>query len=109
MDRKQRVLAHLTEGLNLPGEGLPGIPVAEIWGQGRVLIEHHKGVIGYCREEILPNVCLLSGLISNGTWYVAPPTLLALTSRTGITFSKAASNTSKGFFPSFYLIISNAS
>ena len=56
MERKQRILQGIADGMNLPGEGLPGITVAEIWGQGRVLIEHHRGVIGYCREEILVRV-----------------------------------------------------
>lgn len=65
--------------------------------------------LAYVTNHLNPKVCLLSGLISNGTWYVAPPTLLALTSRTGIMFSKAASKTSKGFFPSFSFIMSNAS
>ena len=56
MERKEKILRGMADGMNLPGERLPGITVAEIWGQGRVLIEHHKGVIGYCREEILVRV-----------------------------------------------------
>src|SRR3989304_2158315 len=40
---------------------------------------------------------LLSGAISTGTWYVAPPILLDLISKAGFAFSRACSNASKGF------------
>ncbi len=33
--------------LDLPGEPMPGQPVVEIAGTGRVLIEHHGGVTEY--------------------------------------------------------------
>lgn len=39
-------------------------------------------------------VCLLTALTSTGTWYVAPPTLLDFTSKSGLTFSIAFSNSS---------------
>lgn len=33
-------------------EPVPGLPLVEIAGHSRVLIENHRGVIGYSREEI---------------------------------------------------------
>lgn len=42
----------LTEELDLPGEPLPGQPVAELAGTQRVLIERHKGVTQYSPEQI---------------------------------------------------------
>ena len=33
-------------------EPMPGLPLVEIAGHSRVLIENHRGVIGYSREEI---------------------------------------------------------
>lgn len=32
---------------------LPGIPLVEIYGQRRVLIENHRGIIEYGNEEIV--------------------------------------------------------
>ncbi len=39
------------ERLGLPDEGLPGVPLVEIAGENRVLMEHHCGVTEYspCR------------------------------------------------------------
>ena len=39
-------------GVDLPGETVPGLPLVEIIGEHRVLIENHKGVVGYGSEEI---------------------------------------------------------
>ena len=33
-------------------ENLPWQPLVEIYGQNRLLIEHHKGVVEYSREQI---------------------------------------------------------
>ena len=38
--------------LELPGESMPGVPIVEIFGNGRVLIEQHKGIVGYCCNDI---------------------------------------------------------
>lgn len=46
----------LTEGLDLPGESLPGMTVAELAGDRRVLIEGHRGVTEYCRERVTVKV-----------------------------------------------------
>lgn len=42
----------LWDRLELPGEALPGQPLVEIAGDGRVLIENHRGVREYSRERI---------------------------------------------------------
>ena len=39
-------------GADLPGEAVPKLPLIEIAGEHRVLIENHKGVIGYGDNEI---------------------------------------------------------
>ena len=46
----------LWQRLELPGEGLPGETLVEIMGDGRVLIEHHRGVREYSRQKISVNV-----------------------------------------------------
>lgn len=46
----------LTEGMDLAGESLPGMTVAELAGDRRVLIEGHKGVTEYCRERVCVKV-----------------------------------------------------
>ena len=38
-------------------EAISKLPLVEIAGQNRVLIENHGGVIGYCTEEIQIKVC----------------------------------------------------
>lgn len=46
----------LTEGLDLPGETLPGTTVAELAGDRRILIEGHRGVTEYCRDRVCVKV-----------------------------------------------------
>ena len=43
-------------GADLPGEAVPGQPLVEIMGEHRVLIENHKGLIGYGCTEICVKV-----------------------------------------------------
>jgi sporulation protein YqfC len=38
--------------IELPCEPIPGVPLVEIIGNTRVLIEGHKGVVGYNENEI---------------------------------------------------------
>lgn len=45
-------MERLTEGIDLPGEPVPGQPLAELAGDRRLLIEHHRGVTQYSREQI---------------------------------------------------------
>ena len=43
---------HYLQSLDLPDEPAPTESLIEIAGYRRVLIEHHYGVIAYCRERI---------------------------------------------------------
>ena len=40
-------MRRLTQGLDLAGESLPGMTVAELAGDSRVLVEGHRGVTEY--------------------------------------------------------------
>lgn len=42
----------IAETADLQGEIIPGQPLVEIFGERRVLIEHHGGVTQYSRELI---------------------------------------------------------
>lgn len=53
MLRGERMWERLAAGADLSEEPLPGQPIVEIAGCGRVLIEHHLGVAAYCRERIV--------------------------------------------------------
>ena len=46
----------LTQAADLQDEPVPGLPLVEIAGDERLLIEHHKGVTEYGREVIRVNV-----------------------------------------------------
>ena len=46
-----------TDGMDLPGELPPGVPVIEIAKDCRVLIERHRGMTEYSRERIRVRVC----------------------------------------------------
>lgn len=50
--KKEDLLQQLTQGLDLPGEPLPGMPIVEISGDRQVLIENHMGVTAYCCSQI---------------------------------------------------------
>lgn len=45
-------MQRLADGADLQGEQLPGVPVVEIGGDRRVLIERHMGVTEYSKERI---------------------------------------------------------
>ena len=51
---KQRVglWDRIADKTDLQGEPFPGQPVIELYGQHRVLIEHHRGVTEYGTERI---------------------------------------------------------
>lgn len=49
-------MQRLTEGLDLPAEPLPGLPLVELSGDRRVLIENHCGVTQYGKEKICVRV-----------------------------------------------------
>lgn len=51
------LMQKLADSANLPGELPPGMPVVEIAGERRVLIERHSGMVEYSRERICVRVC----------------------------------------------------
>ncbi len=58
MERKNCML-QLAERMDLPSEPIPGIPVVELAGDCRVLIEKHGGILGY--EENLIRIKMRYG------------------------------------------------
>ena len=52
MDRRYGILGKLAEGMDLPGEAIPGQPLVELLGNRRVLIENHRGVTEYRKDRI---------------------------------------------------------
>lgn len=52
MERKKSFSDRLQDNLDLPGEALPGVPVMELAGDRRVLIENHGGVTEYGTARI---------------------------------------------------------
>ena len=45
-------LQHLADRTELESEAIPGLPILELAGDKRVLIERHKGVVEYGSERI---------------------------------------------------------
>ena len=52
MKNKGSFLEKMAYAMDLPGEALPGQPLVELIGHGRVLIENHRGVVQYGDTEI---------------------------------------------------------
>ena len=52
MARSGDWLQHLADSSELDSEALPGLPILEIAGDRRVLIERHGGVLEYGPERI---------------------------------------------------------
>lgn len=52
MARSGDWLQHLADRTELESEALPGLPILEIAGDRRVLIERHGGVVEYGPERI---------------------------------------------------------
>ena len=49
-------MRRLTQGLDLEGESLPGMTVAELAGNNRVLVEGHRGVTEYDPSRVTVKV-----------------------------------------------------
>lgn len=49
-------IERLAQQADLHGEALPGQPLLELFGESRVLVEHHQGVTEYGREKIMIQV-----------------------------------------------------
>lgn len=56
MKHKYDILHRVSAAADLPLEPLPGIPLLELAGENRVLIENHCGVTEYGCEEICVKV-----------------------------------------------------
>lgn len=54
--RKTDWMHRLADVAAFSGETLPGVPILEIAGDNRILIERHKGVTEYGRERICVKV-----------------------------------------------------
>lgn len=50
------IMERITSATDLPDEPIPGLPLVEIAGEKRVLIEHHCGVTEYGRCQICVKV-----------------------------------------------------
>ena len=53
---RRGILEKVIWGADLPAEAVPGLPLVEIMGEHRVLIENHRGVVGYGCTEICVKV-----------------------------------------------------
>ena len=56
MKQQNRILRQLELRAQLSGQPLPGIPIVELAGDRRVLIENHLGVIAYCCHKVIVKV-----------------------------------------------------
>ena len=56
MVQKGRLAQRIAEAADLHGEVLPGIPLIELAGENRVLIESHGGVTEYSPQRICVRV-----------------------------------------------------
>lgn len=45
-------IERLADSADLQGEAIPGQPLVELYGDRRILIEHHGGVTEYGRDKI---------------------------------------------------------
>lgn len=54
--RYKNMLRELTDRADLPGESLARIPLVELSGDSRVLIENHAGITEYTPDKICVSV-----------------------------------------------------
>lgn len=52
MAEKGNWVRRIAEGAEICGQSLPGVPIVEIAGDKRILVEHHGGVVEYGPERI---------------------------------------------------------
>lgn len=52
MKQRKGILDRIADKTDLQEEPFPGQPVVELYGQRRILIEHHRGVTEYGKERI---------------------------------------------------------
>ena len=56
MAKRKSLFEMLTNAADLPDESIPGLPLIEVAGDRRVLIENHRGVVAYAMEQICVKV-----------------------------------------------------
>ena len=56
MKRSRKLLENMLDAVHLDSELQPGLPVLELAGDRRVLIEHHKSVVHYTTQQVLIRV-----------------------------------------------------
>lgn len=56
MEQRKHWVQKIADDADLAGESLPGVPVVELAGECRVLIERHGGVTQYSGEQICVKV-----------------------------------------------------
>ena len=56
MGHKKSFVEHIVANADLQDEPIPGLPLIEIAGDRRVLIENHRGVVEYGTQTIRVNV-----------------------------------------------------
>ena len=56
MERRNGMLEKFFERIDLLSEAIPGQPLVELSGDGRVLIENHRGVIEYENDRVAVQV-----------------------------------------------------
>ena len=69
MVKRRGWIERLADSTDLQGEAFPGQPLVELYGDRRVLIEHHGGVTEYGREKIQVKVrygylCVCGGCLT---------------------------------------------
>ena len=52
MERVKHLMQKLAEAADLTAEPVPGVPVIEVAGESRVIIEGHRGVTAYSNSQI---------------------------------------------------------
>ena len=62
MNRRNELVLRATKAIDVPADLFSGMPLLEIYGNRRVLIENHHGVTGYTCYEI--SVCTDLGTCS---------------------------------------------
>ena len=53
MKFKESMLSRLISVTDILNEPIPGVPLVELLGRDRVLVENHGGVIQYCPNEVV--------------------------------------------------------
>lgn len=56
MERNKLLMERLTNAADLPDAPIPGLPLIELAGDARVLMENHCGVTEYGKERICVKV-----------------------------------------------------